>query len=648
MLKPCNYAQFSEMVATQGYGSAKSNTSDYGLLLIAHLVCADRQIHIREAKALQSLSQEIGASEVTQKALEAILSKLPEAPSISGLADSILPDDQIKILRQLLAFAYTDDCLAPVEELFINRVAQIWNISENELNRLLLDAKQRRRSQTSSEIGQEDLFIRAKILKCAKSLLSHDLMKRLTDIASKSVGQKVHKLQQQILLAGPEYGKAIKRCAQVARKDYKTADSGLKCARRWLEFLREDLQVEHERLSSQMVEGGKGKTLCEVVSRLEATKDELDKRAVVDLENIRAVVQSKHLSLNHFTVAFMGKTKAGKSTLHATITGEGWDAIGVGMQRTTRYNRVYEWKNIRIIDTPGIGAPDGESDEAVAKSIVDESDVICYVVTDDSIQETEFEFMKVLKDRTKPLIVLLNVKKNLTDPLRLEHFLNNPDRVFPQGKNGLDGHINRIKRYAKAHYANSYVDVVPVMLLAAQLSRKTDDKEQADRLMKASRLPDFLDSLRIAIVDYGPIRRSQTLLGSTVYLIEQPLVWASEQASFYHQQSKTIENQRERLKRESAEALMDVQTDLENKIKAIFSDIGQSTYAFSLEHWKSSAEAIQNAWKSRLKQCAVNQRLETAAKEAQLELEQRTKETLEEVETELRLISNIKIPVVHQ
>ena len=56
------------------------------------------------------------------------------------------------------------------------------------------------------------------------------------------------------------------------------------------------------------------------------------------------------------------------------------------MQRTTRYNRIYEWKNIRIIDTPGIEAPGGESDEAIAESVMDESDVICCVATDDSIR----------------------------------------------------------------------------------------------------------------------------------------------------------------------------------------------------------------------------------------------------------------------
>jgi biopolymer transport protein ExbB/TolQ len=161
--------------------------------------------------------------------------------------------------------------------------------------------------------------------------------------------------------------------------------------------------------------------------------------------------------------------------------------------------------------------------------------------------------------------------------------------------------------------------------------------------MKASRLQDFLDLLRIAIVEYGPIRRSQTLLGSTVYSIEKPLTWANEQASHYQQQSETIAGQQNRLKKEFTEALTDVQAELRVKVKAIFANLSQSLDAFALDHWASSAEDLQKAWKARLEQYELNQQLETAATEAQAELEQRTKQTLEEIETELRLLANLKI-----
>ncbi|MEH2158509.1 GTPase domain-containing protein [Nostoc sp.] len=128
-----------------------------------------------------------------------------------------------------------------------------------------------------------------------------------------------------------------------------------------------------------------------------------------------------------------------------------------------------------FIDTPGIGAPGGKSDEEIAESIIEESDVICYVVTNDSIQETEFKFLQLLKEKAKPLIVLLNVKNNLRDSRRLENFLKDSEKLFLMNStSGLGGHIERIRRYAKQHYANDYFDVIPVMLLAAQMSREAE------------------------------------------------------------------------------------------------------------------------------------------------------------------------------
>jgi predicted GTPase len=156
-------------------------------------------------------------------------------------------------------------------------------------------------------------------------------------------------------------------------------------------------------------------TAKEVANQLEESRKYLDAEIIKELNKVQESHQAKQRALSYFTIAFMGRTKAGKSTLHSIITQDGWESIGVGKQRTTRFNRIYEWKNIRIIDTPGIGAADagGRDDEDVAKSIVDEADVICYVVTNDSIQETEFKFLEQLKEKAKPLIIILNLKYNL-------------------------------------------------------------------------------------------------------------------------------------------------------------------------------------------------------------------------------------------
>jgi hypothetical protein len=338
----------------------------------------------------------------------------------------------------------------------------------------------------------------------------------------------------------------------------------------------------------------------------------------------------------------MGKTKAGKSTLHAIITGGGWDAIGVGKQRTTRFNRVYEWKNIRIIDTPGIGAPGGKTDEEIAQSVIEESDVICYVVTNDSIQETEFGFLQVLKEKAKPLIILLNVKNNLRDSRRLEHFLKDPDKLFAMdGKSGLGGHIERIHRYAKQHYANDYFDVVPVLLLAAQMSREPAHKERKDKLFKASKIQNFLDSIRVSLVEHGVIRRSQTLLGSTVGAIEHPNQWVTQQAQVYQQFTDTLKNKRETIKKQIKAAAKDNREFLLQQIEEIFQDTLNAIPSFAEDHWNSNEIGLKLGWEQKLKATRFEERLNNAYQETTQKFNKDVQEAIEEVGNEFKLIGKL-------
>ena len=118
-------------------------------------------------------------------------------------------------------------------------------------------------------------------------------------------------------------------------------------------------------------------------------------------------------------------------------------------KRTTRYNRSYFWKNIRIIDTPGVasGEKEGANDTAIASSVIDESDVICYIVTNDSIQESEFSFLKQIREKNKPVIIVLNVKENLENESRFNLFLKDPNKWHERkDEKSIQGHIERLNR----------------------------------------------------------------------------------------------------------------------------------------------------------------------------------------------------------
>jgi GTP-binding protein EngB required for normal cell division len=524
----------------------------------------------------------------------------------------------------------------------VEQVARFWNWSTGEIPQLIEEAEGFTANRVNNDTNQPELSVGARLLKGAESILSRSLVSKLAEIAPENVGRRIEQLQQEILLAGPEYDDAIRQCAAIATEDYKFAEVALKGAGSALSTLGRNIQQAIEEIQYKANGKGQATTAKDVAKQLESTRKELTYKIIQEIEGVRESLNAKQRALNHFSIAFMGKTKAGKSTLHAIITGEGWDAIGVGKQRTTRFNRVYEWKNIRIIDTPGIGAPGGKTDEDIAQSVIEESDVICYVVTNDSIQESEFNFLKLLKEKAKPLIILLNVKNNLRDSRRLEHFLKDPDKLFAMdGQSGLGGHIERIHRYAKQHYANDYFDVVPVLLLAAQMSREPAHKERKDKLFKASKIQNFLDSIRVSLVEHGVIRRSQTLLGSTVGAIDHPYKWVTQQAEVYQQLTDTLKKKRESIQKDIQKSQKDSRESLQQQIEVIFQDALNSIPSFAEEHWDSNQFSLKLGWEQKLKAIRFENRLKTAYEETSNKFNKDVQEALEEIGNELQLIAQL-------
>ena len=455
-------------------------------MLLTHIVCADQQIHSEESKYLRELGDRANISQHTKDEMEKIFAQDNHHLTVDYITKQVSVEEQSEVMRQILAIANLDGDFSSLERELVNKIGKIWNWSEEEIN-------------------------------------------WYREYAEKFANSRKEKIKQETLLAGEEYSKAVENCSKIAQQDYHYAELAFNKTEATLKTLI--LSLEEVILKIEQ-KNSKATTAKEVAKQLEDSKQSLDAEIIKKLAKVRESHKAKERALNYFSIAFMGRTKAGKSTLHSIITQDGWDSIGVGKQRTTRFNRIYEWKNIRIIDTPGIGAAaeEGRDDEKVAKSIIDEADVICYVVTNDSIQETEFQFLKLLKEKAKPLIILLNIKYNLRDSRRLEHFLKNPDKLFSlEGKNGIGGHIARIRRYANQYYANDYFPIVPVMLLAAQLSSEPKHQENRDKLFQASRIQDFLDSIRESLINYGTIRRSQTFLGSTVGAINHHNQWIIKQ-----------------------------------------------------------------------------------------------------------------------
>jgi GTP-binding protein EngB required for normal cell division/uncharacterized tellurite resistance protein B-like protein len=631
-----------------------SRQLDYELLLLAHMICADEQIYSEELEFLYAKGE--------QKQLEQFLLKntfdevnkiLSQDESSIGLMDvvhNILPTHRIKVIQDLLELSKIDGFISPLEERMIVEIANIWGRNQVEMqnisnfsfnfNRKKISAL-RRQIKPASKIK--------KLIKMFKKRLIH-LLSRLQKRTPANIAQGIKSWKDIIVLLGSEYTEATSRCADIAVEDYKFAEQALKKTEQELIQLEVRIEDAINNMQGRIQRRDQGVTAKDIFSKLSSTKEQLTDELIKDIKKINKSLCAKQRSLNYFSIAFMGKTKSGKSTLHAIMTGQGWEAIGNGQQRTTRFNRVYQWENTRIIDTPGVGAAEeaGRRDEEIAQSIIDESDMICYVVTDDSIQGVELSWMRLLKENNKPIIVLLNVQNNLKDNRRFKYFLAYPEKIFAEeGESGLDGHISRIRNEIGKHYhpeaGHNKLEfpIIPVMLLAAQLSQQPEHQQDQKELFERSRIQSFFNSIKVSIVEHGALRKSQNLLGSTVGRIETPWKWADVQKYKYFELERELTRKSNTLKIQLNSSSEKCRLLLEQHIEGIFQDLLSSVGNFAEEHWNSDSDRMQINWDKKIRAVKFHDRMDHAFELSTLKFDSLSKEAISEVGTELKLIAEM-------
>lgn len=408
--------------------------------------------------------------------------------------------------------------------------------------------------------------------------------------------ESIKKKKNEILLNGPEFVKRIKEIADYSVSDLKLAEKHINdSSNRVNEFIANLSKFSKNLRQAKR----KDKDLDTFTKDLfELVNGTLVKELSENLE----VLNKKRKSVNYFTISFLGRTKAGKSTLHSIITKEGDEAIGVGKVRTTRYNRVYNWENLRIIDTPGIGAPNGQSDVEIAESIVDESDLICYLVTNDAIQETEFKFLSEIKKKNKPVIILLNVKENIENKSRRKIFLKDPLKWRNRKDNkSIQGHVERINEYLKKYYHNNFYKVIPVMMLAAKLSETESDEAVKKQLYKASNIDEFLQSIKESVFENGFLRKSQNIIdGSNVRL--------SSIHKLLTEQKKSLDEIIDKLKKEQMTFLSFIDKNkskyhknCQDEISEKFGSMRKFAKDFAITHYALNDKKAVLEWYTQLK-----------------------------------------------
>lgn len=585
-------------------------------LLGCYMVIVDKEINQMEVDVLDNYLPLSKEDELYHQRMQ-IFSDDEERMKLKDLLDKLVMANysvaqKTEIVTLLARIAYGDDYMASSELELLIKVGKLLKLDIGQII-----------EETQSESNKRIDSSQLSSLKRFVGKMENTIYQSFANSDKKSVVD--------MMLGGLGYSASIAQITEDAEKD-------LARVTRIIDDLNSMLNEEYNHLASIKPSSKKvSKEVLKIEQIIQGIRGSFNEIIDNSLTSNRDVLDKKRRNIRYFTIAFMGRTKAGKSTLHKVITQQENDDIGVGKLRTTRYNRSWYWNKLRIVDTPGIGAPGGEADTEIAKSIIDEADVVCYVVTSDSIQETEFDFFSTIKERNKPLYIILNVKSNLNQAIRLKRFIANPDDWrLGDGPQSIKGHIERIHDKLDGKYNMDAVRIIPIHLLAAQIALSGEqDSKTSKILFEASNISEFTNSVKKEVQLSGSLKKSLSVIDGTSYQINT--IWHK-----IYTDLKSLKEGNEVLKKKQAKNHMFFKKELA-QVEQYLMDIFKNTKkefknrasTFASEHYDD--EEAGKAWSNDAVVKSINKRLEQQIQERFNDLNEKIKSELEEMIMDMRI-----------
>ncbi len=402
-----------------------------------------------------------------------------------------------------------------------------------------------------------------------------------------------------------KYLASLNTCKRIAKEEYKTVQGYFEQCDNIIDELSKKLQgmIVHgsQALSEdKMVEDG----LTKMLQDLERDYGKLLLKRNVNL------AKQKH-SLDCFNVMLFGRTMAGKSTIREAITRGDGQTIGKGAQRTTRDVKEYEWNNLRIIDTPGFGAYNGQEDTQIAHEILEQSDVVLFMLNSDSIQESTFDELEYVHKFNKPLIFLLNIKKDLENDGNRRRALRSPEKYIFKEED-IQGHTDRLKKLASRAGINpSTVRIIPIHAQAAFLATTVSEEEEGLQLHELSRIDNVLNALIGEVEGNGPIRRVQTFLDSSLHHIDEQSLLIISQKDRLTKLLQQYESSLIRISQWRVKTLRDAPRLLSKEVDAAFKPLIDSVADFVDDHIED--ENAAGAWDRHYKSLKITKKIELSA-----------------------------------
>ena len=418
-----------------------------------------------------------------------------------------------------------------------------------------------------------------------------------------------------------DLSEALQKSEKFAKYAYKDAKSSIKLLKRIVKEATEQLDdrittLRETNYSDNEIYDGLASQLEEIGQKFEILPERLD-------EELDFLNQKK------FSITLFGRTMAGKSTLMEVLTHGNGKSIGLGAQRTTLDVRTYEYKGLFVTDVPGIAAFEGEEDESIAFEAAKKSDLIIFLITNDAPQASEAECLNNILALGKPVICLINVFADISDPSEIKIFKRDLRESMDQDE------LAAIKKqfWDLGHeYGQDWhkIRFAYVHLKSAFLAQQAEFSTVSEDLYHLSRF-DYVDNLLIKeVISNGPFYKIKAYSDLVTVPVIESLEMLFNQSTLNSNQGRTLISKRRKLQSWIDNFKIDGNRRIDYFISTLSSDLKQEISNFAEMNYDDS-----NASK-KWKDLVAEYHIETKAENLLKQLDEDCKEELREISREIK------------
>lgn len=248
------------------------------------------------------------------------------------------------------------------------------------------------------------------------------------------------------------------------------------------------------------------------------------------VKKIRQKNEQSKQELSNFKIVLFGKTKAGKSTIREALTKGNGATIGRGGQSTTLEIHDYSWANLKVYDTPGsLSVRDKNKDksgigdeERKAHELLLDSDISIFMFTSDNIEKPELEYLKEICEKGKDVLILLNVKADISNYALFKQRKKERDISAEYQKGNFDRITKEIPGFSPT--------ILPIHAQAAFFSRGRNpmldefyqkNSVRRNELYQLSHFREVRNYLVQNILKRGKTMRAQTIRGKYISIVSE-------------------------------------------------------------------------------------------------------------------------------